>query len=658
MKKLIYTAICASLMFGLSSCQNDESSANEGAITIAANIDDSPIVRSAETDTELKNNAKVNIYLPSYGGRIRQYTYSDMPEIIYLPAGNGYRVDVEAGESVADNPTIASFDSKSYKGSASFNVTAGVVNTTPIVVEAKICNAITNVTFGEGVEEAFNDGYQLSIGHDSNNLVYTASNAGTDGYFIIADDALDPTLDWTFTGTLAKSGESFTKSGSFPVEQGKKYLMNVVYTEHNGVLKVIIRLDTSTNDKDDTIIFEPLSTGIEKTRNHEIWATHTTLHAIVDLETYNEEKVYFEYRKVGSADAWTKTVATTKVSDNGDFSLLVSGLEPEAKYEYQLVLTPIDTTKPEERIVSEPINTITMKAAPKILNASFEERFTHSSGYDQFYSQSLDKSNWWDCGNQKQFGITVNVTTSSTDIPTPSSIAGSYEIQGGNTRSVRMKSEKNGIGSIVVLGAGNLYTGQYGGTDVSTMSGTVKFGRPFYGRPTAMRLYTKYKTGAIDMIKNQPSDITLVKGETKDRAQIKVVLGDWKYQTYGGDETSPVIANTAEPNKIVNFAKDGAARQAGDKDKGTIAYGTAIIDGAGDVTINGTKDSKTYSDYNNWNVLTIPIEYYDLNSIPTHIIVSFTASAWGDYMSGSTSSELFVDAVELIYDSNVVVAGK
>ena len=105
--------------------------------------------------------------------------------------------------------------------------------------------------------------------------------------------------------------------------------MNVVYTEHNGVLKVIIRLDTSTNDKDDTIIFEPLSTGIEKTRDHEIWATHTTLHAIVDLGTYNQEKVYFEYRMAGT-DAWTKTAAATKVSDNGDFSLLVSGLKPVA----------------------------------------------------------------------------------------------------------------------------------------------------------------------------------------------------------------------------------------------------------------------------------------------------------------------------------------
>ena len=106
---------------------------------------------------------------------------------------------------------------------------------------------------------------------------------------------------------------------------------------------------------------------------------------------------------------------------------------------------------------------------------------------------------------------------------------------------------------------------------------------------------------------------------------------------------------------MVDFAADGAARKEGDDTKGTIAYGTVIIDGAGPVTINGVTSEKTYSDYNSWNVLTIPIEYYDTKSTPTHIIVSFTASAWGDYFTGSTSSKLCVDAVELVYDQNVIV---
>lgn len=625
MKKLIYTAICASLMFGLSSCQNDESSANEGAITIAANIDDSPMVRSAETDTELKNNAKVNIYLPSYGGRIRQYTYSDMPEIIYLPAGNGYRVDVEAGERVAEKPTVASFDSKSYKGSASFNVTAGVVNTTPIVVEAKICNAITNVTFGEGVEEAFNDGYQLSIGLNSNNLVYTASNAGTDGYFIIADDVLDPTLDWTFTGTLAKSGESFSKSGSFTVEQGKKYLMNVVYTEHNGVLKVIIRLDTSTNDKDDTIIFEPLSTGIEKTRDHEIWATHTTLHAIVDLETYNEEKVYFEYRMAGT-DAWTKTAAATKVSDNGDFSLLVSELEPEAKYEYQLVLTPIDTTKPEERIVSEPINTITMKAAPQVPNASFEYT-SKTDGYDIFHKDDASvpencRTKWWDSGNSSASIASTVLTYADT---------GSGNFKDGK-QSICLHS-KTILGN---LAAGNLYSGFMHSYKVAPVSGIVCFGRPFTGRPSKLRMWVKYTGGTGSATKHLSGS---------DEGQIKVALGNWKKDKYGygnGTDDSPVAVNTADQSTFVDFANDPKG--------GTLAYGTAIIKADGTTTINGETEPKKCND---WLQITIPIEYFNTTTLSTHIIISCAASRYGDYFEGYNNSKLWVDGIELIYDSEI-----
>ena len=625
MKKLIYTAICASLMFGLSSCQNDESSANEGAITIAANIDDSPMVRSAETDTELKNNAKVNIYLPSYGGRIRQYTYSDMPEIIYLPAGNGYRVDVEAGERVAEKPTVASFDSKSYKGSASFNVTAGVVNTTPIVVEAKICNAITNVTFGEGVEEAFNDGYQLSIGLNSNNLVYTASNAGTDGYFIIADDVLDPTLDWTFTGTLAKSGESFSKSGSFTVEQGKKYLMNVVYTEHNGVLKVIIRLDTSPNDKDDTIIFEPLSTGIEKTRDHEIWATHTTLHAIVDLETYNEEKVYFEYRMAGT-DAWTKTAAATKISDNGDFSLLVSGLKPEAKYEYQLVLTPNDTTKPEERIVSEPINTITMKAAPQVPNASFEYT-SKTDGYDIFHKDDAlvpenCRTKWWDSGNSSASIASTVLTYADT---------GSGNVKDGK-QSICLHSH------VILnnLAAGNLYSGFMHSYKVAPVSGIVCFGRPFTGRPSKLRMWVKYTGGTGSATKNLSGS---------DEGQIKVALGNWKKEQYGhgnGTDDSPVAVNTADQSTFVDFANDPKG--------GTLAYGTAFIKADGTTTINEETEPKKCND---WLQITIPIEYFNTTTLSTHIIISCAASRYGDYFEGYKDSKLWVDGIELIYDSEI-----
>ena len=652
MKKLIYTALCAGLMFSISSCQKDytEGTEVEGGVSISANVEDVLASRAIDAET-LKNNAQVKIYMPAYAGLAREYTYSDMPDVVYLPAGNGYRVDVVAGERVNPAPAIASFENKSYKGSATFDVTAGVVNSSPITVNAQICNAITNVTLDESIAEAFNEGYKVTIGLDGNNLEYTAANSGADGYFIVADDALAPKLSWTFSGTKT-NGETLTKSGEFEVAQGKKYKMNLIYVEKNGTLTVTIMVDKSTVDYNDQITFEPTSVGISASKKYEFWATHATVHADVDLTTYDENKIYFQYRKQGT-DAWTRSAAATEVSEDGAAEVVLSGLTPETTYEYQLVVYN-KQTQAEEEVAG--ISTFTTSVATALPNSSFEENFVDGDGCTRFYPQG--GSEWWSCGNQKAMGVLVNITTTITDVPNPDAIEGSYPIP-SNSVAVQMASQMQGIsGLFELLGAGNLYSGVYGGTDTSDLSnpsGKVKFGRPFTGRPTAIRMYMKYNTGAIDMVKNKPAGVTITQGQTMDRAQIKVALGDWDYNIYKGDDISPVLANTADMSTMVDYAADGAARKAGDDTKGTIAYGTVIIDGAGPVTLNGVTSEKTYSDYNSWNVLTIPIEYYDTESIPSHIIVSFTASAWGDYFTGSTSSKLCVDAVELVYDQNVIV---
>lgn len=641
MKKFItYIAVGMGVMLMAASCQRDASNdvLAEGGVRFSATIDNTLATRA--NDAELLNSANVKIYKPSFAGLVREYTYADMPEVVYLPEGSGYRVDVVAGEAAKETPVIASFDSKSYKGSADFSVVANQVNSTPIEVKANISNAITVVTFGESIAEAFGEAFSLTIGLDGNNLEYNSDNSGAEGYFVVADDAIDPMIEWSFSGTLSKNGETKSKSGSFQVAQGKKYKMNLIYIEKNGDLSVEIMVDKSTDNKNDQIIFVPSSTSLASSRSYEIWATHATLHANVDLNAYDAAKVYFQYRVVGTED-WSRSEAATKVSDDGEFTGVVSGLTPGATYEYQLVVT--SNAIGTEEVVNG-TKEFTTESAPVLPNSSFED-YNDSGSFHKFYN-STEK--WWDCGNQTVAIATVDVTSSSTDIPNPAAIEGSYDV-GTNTRSVRMKSKK----VYGVFAAGNLYSGEYGGTDMSTMSGSVKFGRPFTGRPTAMRLYTKYTTGTIGVVGNtKPEGVT--QGSTSDRAQIKVVLGDWDSGIYNGDSTSPVYVSTEYPNEIVDFAVDGAARKAGDKTKGTIAYGTAIIDGAGDVTINGQKDAKTYADYNSWNVITIPIVYYDTKTIPTNIIVSFTASAWGDYMTGSESSDLYVDAVELIYDSNVV----
>jgi hypothetical protein len=45
----------------------------------------------------------------------------------------------------------------------------------------------------------------------------------------------------------------------------------------------------------------------------------------------------------------------------------------------------------------------------------------------------------------------------------------------------------------------------------------------------------------------------------------------------------------------------------------------------------------------------VPLEYRSTSEIPTHIIIVFTGSHFGDYFTGSTQSLMLVDDVELVY---------
>jgi hypothetical protein len=79
---------------------------------------------------------------------------------------------------------------------------------------------------------------------------------------------------------------------------------------------------------------------------------------------------------------------------------------------------------------------------------------------------------------------------------------------------------------------------------------------------------------------------------------------------------------------------------------GTIANGDIVIYHDGyDINRGGKKTEDTGV----WKEYTIPIVYNDMDVIPTHIIISCSASQYGDYFVGSTSSRLWLDDFELIY---------
>ena len=611
MKKILTIASVGLLM--VASCAKTELKENNegmGMLTVDMSI---PSQTRAYSEADLYNSAVVNIYKADFSGLVRSYAYNDIPSPLYL-AADSYRVDVIAGEATAANPAAASWENKSYKGSKEFTITAG--RETSVQVVASVNNAVTNITFDPSIAENFNAGYTFTIGLDaSSQLVYNAAKSGAEGYFIVAG-LVDPVFEWTFAGTLL-DGTSFTRTGTISdVLPGKLYKMNLMYTVKDGKLDFSLSVDYSTEIFDDTIIFEPVSTGLAASSIYEIWAAHATLHADVDATEYANSTVQFAYSSDGSA--WT-TVDGVNDSE-GTWKADINGLTPSTTYTYRLLIDDVQVG--EEK-------TFTTEAAPKLPNGSFEYVSKVSGeSYYKFYDPSCGVEDgsymFWGSGNgEGSEGVSGSASMGIviTTIDTGDKKDGNQSVLCKNNSIVGM------------LTAGNLFTGQFAGL-VGTSGGKVNFGRPWTSRPTALRIWCKYQTGKINILKNESLGVTK---NDYDRAQVKVAIGTWDYKKYGGTKNSPVHINTPDASTFVDFFTD----------PNTIANGDLIIYNDGYMLNHGSKVTKTTSE---WVEYIIPLDYRQLSAYPTHIVISCATSQFGDYFTGYDGGKLWIDGAELIYE--------
>lgn len=611
MKKILTIASFGLLI--VASCAKTElKENNEGMGILSVDMSIAPQTR-AYSETDLYNSAVVNIYKADFSGLVRSYSYNDIPSPFYL-AADSYRVDVLAGEAVAANPAAASWENKSYKGSKEFTITAG--NVTTVQVVASVNNAVTNITFDPTIAENFNAGYTFTIGLDeSSQLVYNASKSGSDGYFIVAG-LVEPEFTWTFEGSLL-DGNAFSRTGTIDgILPGKLYKMNLMYTVKDGILDFSLSVDYSTDIIDDTIVFEPVSTGLASSSIYEIWAAHATLHADVDATEYADSQIQFAY----SADGATWTTVDGVNDSEGTWKADINGLTPSTTYTYRLLIDGVQVG--EEK-------TLTTEAAPKLPNGSFEY-VSKVSGQDyyKFYDPSCGVEEgtymFWGSGNgEGSEGVngSANMGIVITTIDTGDKKDGNQSVLCQNNSIVGM------------LTAGNLFTGQFAGL-VGTSGGKVNFGRPWTSRPTALKIWAKYTTGQFNIIKNNNLGVS---ESDYDRAQIKVAIGTWDYKKYGGTKDSPVHVNTTDESTFVDFYTD----------QSTVANGDLIIYNDGYVVNKGAKVTATTS---GWIEYIIPLDYRQLTTYPTHIVISCATSQYGDYFTGYDGGKLWIDAAELIYE--------
>ena len=327
----------------------------------------------------------------------------------------------------------------------------------------------------------------------------------------------------------------------------------------------------------------------------------------------------FQFREMGSSE-WIDVPAEDITSDGGSFVAHIKGLKPETEYEVVAVCEG----------ESSPIVSFITESAIPVPNGSFEyASLVSGASYYKFYDPDCgcyDGSYmFWGSGNGEG-SEGVNGSASMGIVITY--IDKDEKVDG--QQSVRAQTSQ----LVGILAAGNLFTGQFAGL-VETSGGKVNFGRPWTTRPVALKLYCKYETGKVDILGNLPPGISLSKDDY-DRAEVKFALGTWDYRKYGGNPASPIHVNTTDPETFVDFKTD----------ESTIAYGNLVIYNDGYVL---NDEEKVGSATSEWVEYTIPLNYRDMETTPTHIVISCAASRYGDYFTGCSSSKLWIDAVELIY---------
>lgn len=689
-------SICVLALFALSSCVNDDKvndlsggntpSEEKGVLTI--NV-------GSRTESGTAYDYILSIY-KNEGGKstlVRKYDSSkesmQKPEYIWLLAGN-YTAKVECGTAVS-----ATFNEKELYlyGEKDFDITAGASTTVDIV--AVIQNIPVEVVFDQTIIDGFHDGYNVEVKADNNvKLTYTESKKG---YFIMPSGVSD--LSWHFVGTFEydDNGElvNVDKSGTLAnVELKKGYKLSFKFSKDaTGLLGGLsVTVDESVEERDDHFAFNPdpvlkcadgsdiavpynysggerkyvatspanfckvLINACGKEYNPvESAVAGVTLSGLNTPQlyiTFSED--FFNALSGGSqiielrvedvdggavtkdlpynlqgvksyngaqANLWLGRASLSAMvfgsptsaeiicregegewqhfpavaSDNNTYTAQVEGICAGHTYEYNLVID------------GKTVGTSLAFSTPngnQIPNGNLEDWCKNGDGVIIPYHTSNNP--YWCTGNYGTAILSKNITQSSNDVRPGSK----------GTKSMYMDSEY----IVVKFAAGNGYIGSWGGMSNGT-NAKVYFGQPFEfnAKPKAIRFWAKWNCGKIDKI-----DKGVAKKGDPDLCKIFCCL------------TTDTHLVDSSNGKETTFSPSDADIKSGDARYDKVLYSAYM------------ESTESQAE---WKEITIPFTFYgeDPNQVPSHIILTFTCSGYGDFFDGSTESWLYVDDIELVY---------
>ncbi|WP_455635736.1 DUF4493 domain-containing protein [Parabacteroides sp.] len=489
-----------------------------------------------------------------------------------------------------------------YKGSTQVTVIEGKEMTADII--CKLANVKVTVNFDDSFTKSFKSAVVLIeskvAGISGQNIMMGVQNKSV--YFPEGD------LKATIT-VINNAGKPNTLSRDFTkVKARDHYILNYRVSESGSVGDITVNVDETEKEYTYRITVPIISLTQLEVTSANAWSNFALLEgkiaSIKEGVELDPAYMKFEY-KTESAAEWSECSAT---KEGDSFKAALKGLTPATSYSYRL-----SYDKAGDNYTSD-AKSFTTEATKALPNGNMDGWYKSGSTW---YANTDASNFFWDSSNP---GTTTGIAETFVNINPTLSNTSTVHTAGG--KSAELKSHGIDVFGIKKFAAASLYSGRFNDL-VGTDGAKIDFGQSFTTRPTQLKGWFQYFTGDIDWCgANQPAN-TVAKGD-QDLWSAYIVLTTGTYQLNNTD--------------MAGTSKDFAKLLADDTDNFVVAYGAL--------------PNEQCVASSTWKEFTINLVYKNLEKKPTHIIVVFSSSKYGDYFTGSTSSLLYLDDLELIYGDN------
>ncbi len=618
MKKIFLSLTASVAMFSLVSCSSDEEMemSNEvGYISLSVSTLTSTHTRAF--DASDYNPMQMAVSIVDEKGTVVRSTddhtlWTDQD--IALPVGT---YTITASSNGFDGKA-AGFDIPYYRGSSTVVVEKKVQK--PVSIVCTLASVKVSVRFTDRFKSVFSSASVevRSAISGVEPLVFQMTTDATpvaSGYF--------PVGDLTAKVSVTSSKGSFSQEKKFEGVKARDHYILSYDVAESGKAEFSISADDNGNIYSYSInVSEFDKTLVDAADLNQnlaaVWATKAYLSGSVEgVENYDANYASFEY-KLENEEIFTSLVAVEQGEATDGvhhFRADLTGLAPATSYSFRLVYD-----NGTDRFVSTE-RTFRTEEATALYNGNMDLWYQRpASGISrraQWYAcdEAYFKANgtWWDSSNR---GTTEGAGWLANKNPT-TGVSSPVHTEGG------MAARLASTSAVGVFAAASLYAGTFNSLK-GTSGARLDWGRPFESRPSAFKFWYQYSTAVIDILGgNTPSEAGLVKGESMDLCSAYIAL------MHVDEANANGTAITVDNTDMTTFPD-------WENDERVVAYAAMPVEDC--VPTDGE-----------WRSMNLPLTYYRTDVKPTHIIVVFAASKYGDYFTGSTKSVLLLDDLELVY---------